>query len=140
MVCDFQPSGQPMHVFQAKENLGFAGGVNVTLRQFADDPKWSGVWLLNPDAEPEPAALAALIARAAETGAAIVGGALVSRATGRIQLYAGRWRRVIARGFNIGLNQARNAKVDVVEIERSMTYISGASLTPRDPSSTKRAL
>ena len=122
------PHGQPIHVLQAKSNFGFASGVNLTIRQFVKEPNWSAVWLLNPDAEPEPDALAALVARSGETGAAIVGSRLIFRATDRVQLYGGRWRPLIARGFNIGLNAPKDAAVDVSEIEQSMTYVSGASL------------
>ena len=43
-------------------------------------------------------------------------------------MYGGRWRALIARGFNIGMNAAGDADADTSEIERSMTYVSGASL------------
>lgn len=119
---------QPLHVFEAKANLGFAGGVNVTLRQFAGDPNWAAVWLLNPDTEADPNALSALVARARRTEAAIVGSRLVFRDSGRVQLYAGRWRPTVARGFNIGLNEPVDAPVDVDLVEKSLAYVSGASL------------
>ena len=119
---------QPIHLFEAKANIGFAGGVNVTLRQVAADPSWSSVWLLNPDTEPEARALSALVSRARSTGAAIVGSRLVFHDTGRVQLYGGRWRKMLARGFNIGLNKQRDDHVDTNAVEQSMNYVSGASL------------
>ncbi len=122
------PGNQAVHVFEAKENLGFAGGVNVTLRQFARDPGWTGVWLLNPDTEADPNAMSALVARARETGAAVVGSRLVFHDSGRVQLYGGRWRPTIARGFNIGFNQPGDAPVDTNSVEKLMTYACGASL------------
>ena len=121
-------SGQPVHVLQAKSNLGFAGGVNATLKQFERDQRWTAVWLLNPDAEPEPDALSALARRARETGAFIVGGRLVFRDSGQIQLYGGRWRPWLARGYNIGLNSPKDAPVDIQQIEDEMNYVGGASM------------
>ena len=120
--------GQPVHVLQANSNLGYAGGVNTSLRQFADDPRWAGVWLLNPDTQPEPGSLSALAQRAIETGAFIVGGRVVRQDTGRIQLYGGRWRRLIARGYNIGWGSLKDAPVDIEEVENAMDYVSGASM------------
>lgn len=121
------PGGAAVVLAQAKANLGFAGGVNVALRRVADDAGVRAVWLLNPDAQAEPQALAALIERAQATGADIVSSRLV-RSDGRIQLYGGRWRRAFARGFNIGFMAGRDDPVDIERIEREMDYVNGASL------------
>lgn len=123
--------GQRVHVLQAMTNLGFAGGVNVTLTQLADNPEWDAIWLLNPDAQPDPGALSALSQRARETGAFIVGGRLVHSDTGRIQLYGGRWRKLIARGYNIGLGSPKDAPVDTSKIENEMNYVNGAAMFVR---------
>jgi N-acetylglucosaminyl-diphospho-decaprenol L-rhamnosyltransferase len=123
-----QGGRQPVHLLQAKSNLGYAGGVNITLRQFAGDPRWSAIWLLNPDTLPEPDALTALAKRARETGAFIVGGRIVRQDTGRIQLYGGRWRKLIARGYNIGRGSPKDAPVNTEEIERVIDYVNGASM------------
>jgi GT2 family glycosyltransferase len=121
-------SGQVVRLYEAKTNLGYAGGVNVCIRQMRPDEKWSAVWVLNPDTEPEPGALAALIARAAEGPYDIVGSRLVFKSIARVQSYGGRWRPFLARGFNIGTNALLDAQPDVEAIEREMTYVSGASL------------
>ena len=120
--------GQPVLLLESRANLGFAGGVNVTLRQFARDPRWAAVWLLNPDAQPEPGALTALAKRASETGASIVGGRLVFSDTNRIQLYGGGWRPLMARGYNIGMGSPKDQPVVVAEIEKATRYVNGASL------------
>jgi GT2 family glycosyltransferase len=120
--------GQPIRLYEAKTNLGYAGGVNVCIRQMGPDDKWSAVWVLNPDTEPEPGALAALIARAAEGPYDIVGSRLVFKSIARIQSYGGRWRPFLARGLNIGTDAPLHAQPDVQAIEREMTYVSGASL------------
>jgi len=46
----------------------------------------------------------------------------------RIQLYGGRWRRWLGRGFNIGLGEAADAMPDVAAIERDLDYVAGASM------------
>ena len=51
----------------ATGNLGYAGGINAWLHQLQSLSDWKGVWVLNPDTEPEAYALAALVERA-ETG------------------------------------------------------------------------
>ncbi len=119
--------GQPLRIYGAMGNLGYAGGVNLSIRQMVMS-KWSAVWILNPDTEPHPGALAALIARAGVGPYGIVGSRLVFKSTGRIQSYGGRWRPLLGRGLNIGMNARLNAKPDVQAIEREMTYVSGASL------------
>ena len=124
-----RPQRQPIHVFSASSNSGFAGGVNVTLEAFSDDETWSSVWLLNPDTLPGPEALRALVERQAETGADIVGSRLVFASTGKVQVYGGgRWRPLLARGRNIGLGSESDAKVNAAEIERHLDFVFGASL------------
>jgi N-acetylglucosaminyl-diphospho-decaprenol L-rhamnosyltransferase len=123
-----RPAGQPVRIYGAMANLGYAGGVNLCIRQIGSNERWSALWVLNPDTEPHPGALAALIARAQEGPYGIVGSRLVFKSTGRIQSYGGRWRPLLGRGLNIGMNAPLNAKPDVQAIEREMTYVSGASL------------
>ena len=124
-----RPHQQKIHVLCAASNLGFAGGVNASLRAFADDENWSAVWLLNPDTIADPGALQALIERRAETGADIVGSRLVLASTGKIQVYGGgRWRPLLARGYNLGLGADGDAPVDAAEIEKDLDFVSGASL------------
>lgn len=123
-----RPVGQPIQVIQARENLGFAAGVNLTLKRFAPVGGWSAVWLLNPDTEPDPDALSALVARSRESGASIIGSRLVLSSSQQVQLYGGRWRPWLARGLNIGLGSPKDAPVNIETIENQMTYVNGASL------------
>ncbi len=123
-----QPGGQMVRVYRAKDNLGYAGGINVSIRQLEAAAPWSALWILNPDTEPDPQALAALVRRAREGRYGLVSSRLVFKATGRVQSYGGRWRPLIARGFNIGMNAPRDAIPDFDAIERRMDYVSGASL------------
>ena len=128
-TLSLRPHKQKLHVLCAAANLGFAGGVNASLRTFSDDDSWSAVWLLNPDTLVDPQALRALIERRAETGADIVGSRLVLASTGKIQFYGGgRWRPLLARGYNLGLGADGDAPVDAAQIEKDLDFVSGAAL------------
>src|SRR5262245_6302494 len=48
--------GQRVWVYRAKDNLGYAGGINVCIRQIDPTMPWSALWVLNPDTEPAPGA------------------------------------------------------------------------------------
>jgi GT2 family glycosyltransferase len=122
------PNGQPVFLHEARGNLGYAGGVNAALSRLADDPDWQAVWILNPDTKLDRNALAAALARLQAGGYGIVGSRLVLEATRRIHLYGGRWRTLLARGFNIGLGAPGDAAADVDDIERQMTYVCGAAM------------
>ena len=120
--------GQRIDIYRSRHNLGFAAGVNLTIRQIESDHGWSALWLLNPDTEPAPEALGALVERAAAGDYAIVGSRLVFKDTRRVQAYGGRWRALLARSVNIGMFAPEDAATDVPAIETQMTYVLGASL------------
>jgi N-acetylglucosaminyl-diphospho-decaprenol L-rhamnosyltransferase len=122
-----QGGGQPVRIYRATGNLGYAGGVNVSLGQLGPDDTWSALWILNPDTEPHPDALSALIARARE-GYGIVGSRLIFKSTQRVQCYGGYWRPTMASARNIGMNAPRDAMPDIAALERTMEYVNGASL------------
>jgi N-acetylglucosaminyl-diphospho-decaprenol L-rhamnosyltransferase len=117
-----------LEVHRAARNLGYAGGINAVLDIIANDRCWHAVWILNPDTEAAPGALAALEARAKLDRYGIVGGRMVLKHSGRIQMYGGRWRRWIARGWNIGFGRPSEAVPDVDAVERQMDYVCGASM------------
>jgi GT2 family glycosyltransferase len=125
------PGDQRLVLYRAVGNLGYAGGINTVLTALADDPSWSAVWILNPDTEPEPGALAALLRRLDEGDYGIVGSRLVLKSQGFVQMYAGRWRPWLARGFNIGRGRPVEEIPDVDAIEREMDYVCGASMLVR---------
>jgi len=125
-------AGQVVHLYDAGANLGYAGGINVCLAAIAAADRYDAVWILNPDTEPAPDAMAALVAHQQAGGYGIVGSRLVLKESGVIQLYGGRWRKWMARGFNIGLGAPADATPDVAAIERALDYVAGASmLAPR---------
>jgi GT2 family glycosyltransferase len=125
--------GIPIALHLASHNGGYAGGVNACLEQIKRGPAWHAMWVLNPDTEPDPGAIAALVAKADDGRYGAIGSRLVFKDSGRVQLYGGRWRRWMARGFNIGLNAPLDAQPDVAAVEREMTYVSGAALFATRP-------
>src|SRR3546814_9047085 len=54
------PGGQPIRAVKAPGNVGYAGGVNIGMKETATAGAW---WILNPDTLPDPDALAALSER-----------------------------------------------------------------------------
>src|SRR6266851_5759993 len=46
---------------RAAQNLGSGGGIKVWIARLLPVSGWEGSWVLNPDAEPEPGALRALV-------------------------------------------------------------------------------
>jgi N-acetylglucosaminyl-diphospho-decaprenol L-rhamnosyltransferase len=120
---------QLVRIYLANANLGYAGGINVCIRQLnPTEERWSAVWVLNPDTEPHPQALAALVDRARQGDYAIVGSRIVFKGTKQVQAYGGRWRLMMARGANIGMYQEANTVPSSEEVERRMNYVLGASL------------
>ena len=114
----------------AEGNLGYAGGVNAWLRPLMDQDGWNGVWILNPDAEPEPDALGALVARAESGRKGMVGSTILETGSEELVRFRGglQWRPLSARSVAIGLGERLDAPVDLAAIERSMESPSGASM------------
>ena len=59
------------------ENLGWAGGIDVWIDRLLPISGWEGIWILNPDAEPEPGALRALVECAVAGNKGMVGSTIV---------------------------------------------------------------
>jgi hypothetical protein len=62
-----------VQIGEACENLGYAGGVNAYLEPLLAVGDWPGVWVLNPDTEPEPTALNELVQYAVQHNRDMVG-------------------------------------------------------------------
>jgi GT2 family glycosyltransferase len=116
--------GQTVRVVAAPGNLGFAGGVNVCLREAADADAW---WILNPDTVPRSDALKAMVDRLLIGDCDAVGCTLY-RPDGRVQSNGGRWRAWLARAESMGNGVGINAVVDAAAIERGQSYLNGASM------------
>lgn len=136
--------GQLVTLIAAPGNPGYAGGVNRCLAATPDADAW---WILNPDTEPEPGALAALAQRLCRGDVAAVGGVLVTGRGGKTSgaetsgaettggetaggetLGGGRWRGWAARVEAIRRDTAPGADLTPAAIEPLLDYLSGASM------------
>jgi GT2 family glycosyltransferase len=118
------PGGQPVQTILAAGNLGFAGGVNICMHA---RPLASAWWILNPDAQPDPDALAELVTRLAEGDADAVAGTLYL--PGQIvQAHGGHWRRWLGRPLSMGRNDPLGEAPPRDAIEPRLSYLLGASM------------
>lgn len=127
------PAPSRLTVIQAKCNGGFAAGNNLALSYLLNQGTYDYFWLLNNDAFPAPDALSHLIARAEDDpDIGMVGSTLI---------YAGRPDTIQATGgaeFALSGGRASHlgselpfaclSKIDVLDVERRMAYIVGASM------------
>jgi len=116
--------GQPVEFVLAPCNLGFAGGCNLGIGHAGDADAY---WLLNPDTEPSPDALAALVSRLERGDCAAVGSELL-QGDGRSAGYGGVWHALSGRAESFGHGAPGGAVVDAAAIERRTNYITGASM------------
>lgn len=117
--------GQPVRALLAPGNLGYAGGVNLCIAAAPDADAW---WVLNPDTEAEPAALAAMVERLARGDCEAVGSVL-SMEGGTIQSLGGLWRARLARAVSLGYGEPLAALPDLAPgVEGRQNYLNGASI------------
>lgn len=116
--------GQSVEVILASGNLGYGGGVNVGL---AAAPHADAVWVLNPDTEVEPEAMAACVERL-NAGDCDAVGSPILLPSGMVQSYGGRWELPLARAVSIGFGRSAGEPIDGAAIEREQNYLNGASM------------
>jgi GT2 family glycosyltransferase len=114
----------------ANDNLGYAGGINAWLHHLLGIYGWKGIWVLNPDTEPEELALSALIGRAESGKKGMVGSTILDgEKPGHVRFRGGlHWQRLAARGIAIGLGERLDSQPDIFAIEAAMDSPSGASM------------
>jgi hypothetical protein len=117
-------AGQPITLLKSPANNGYASGINQCIAASLSADAW---WVLNPDTEPTPGALAALVRRLEQGDVQAVGGSLYFP-DGRVQSYGGIWRSWLARAVSIGSGSALRTVPDTAKIEREQNYLSGASM------------
>jgi N-acetylglucosaminyl-diphospho-decaprenol L-rhamnosyltransferase len=116
--------GQKVECLLAPGNLGYAGGVNHCILARPDSAGW---WVVNPDTQPEPQALSALMERLSKGDVHAVG-SMLYHPDGKVQAYGGWWRPALGRPISIGQGSKVSDPVDAAAIEARMNYILGASL------------
>ena len=117
-------NGQPVRATLAPRNLGYAGGVNACIALTSDADAW---WVLNPDTQPEPEAMALYVARFSLGDCEAVGSTIYLE-DGRVQSHGGRWRPWLARAESIGHGSSLSLVPEPAEIERQQNYLNGASM------------
>jgi N-acetylglucosaminyl-diphospho-decaprenol L-rhamnosyltransferase len=118
------PGGQAVRAVLADRNLGYAGGVNLCLRETQGADAW---WVLNPDTFPSAEALGAMVVRLRRGDCQAVGSTVHHKA-GVVQSHGGRWRKPFARAVSIGHGQLLASKPDPTAIETLQNYLNGASM------------
>lgn len=116
--------GQPMELLSAPGNPGYAGGINLAMERTQPADAY---WILNPDTQPEPGALEALMARLDRGGCSAVGHDLLS-GDGRLASRGGIWRKWSARAISLDKGKPWQPIPDIRALERRINYITGASL------------
>jgi len=117
-------NGQPVSLFLAPRNLGYAGGVNLCVQQSRGADAW---WVLNPDTLPEPDALRELVLEMGQGRAQVIGGLVLSDPD-VVGAYGGRWRAWLARAEAIGLGSRTSELIDRSAVECDLSYIPGCSM------------
>jgi N-acetylglucosaminyl-diphospho-decaprenol L-rhamnosyltransferase len=118
-----------VHVSEACENLGYAGGVNAYLKPLLVAAEWPGVWILNPDTEPEPDALKELVEYAEEHNRDMVGSRQRLRHERDIILGRGlAWRKWRAATRLVDYRVSAMVCPPPGEIEQRLDAPSGASM------------
>ena len=118
------PGGQAVRAVNAGANLGYAGGVN---RAMAEAPEADAWWILNPDTEPEPQALAAALQRLAVGDCEAVG-STVFLPDGTVQSHGGLWRVWLARAVSLGHGSPLATPADARVVEQRQSYLNGACM------------
>lgn len=124
VLPDRLAAGQLVRAVLASGNLGYAGGVNVCICETPHADAW---WVLNPDTQPDPAAMALQVMRLSVGDCEAVG-STIYLPDGRVQSHGGRWRSWLARAESIGHGSLLSAVPDPTAIEREQDYLNGASM------------
>jgi GT2 family glycosyltransferase len=125
-LCEHGPIVQ---IGGAKENLGYAGGVNVWARTLMDVAGGDGLWVLNPDTQPAANALAELIAYAETRGKGMVGSRVVSINNPNICGSRGlRWRRLLASPLGVDVHKPVPPPPDPDDVDARIDAPSGVSI------------
>jgi N-acetylglucosaminyl-diphospho-decaprenol L-rhamnosyltransferase len=114
---------------EARDNFGYAGGINAWLRPLLAEPDWTAVWILNPDTWPEPDALAELVAYAGKRGKGMVGSRLMIPGRSDIASSRGlKWNKLSARLTGVDIFAPVSPEPDPEDVERRMDSPTGPSM------------
>lgn len=123
-------AGAPLVLVRTGGNLGFAGGNNVGLR-YALARGFDAVWLLNNDTVVRPDTLTAMLeAMRRDPRVGMVGSTLLYyHDPETVQAWGGaRYNRWLALPRHVGAGQPAALAVDAAQVERRLSYVTGASM------------
>lgn len=118
-------------LIESGPNLGFAGGYNIVLRYALARDDFAYIWLLNNDTVVNADALSALVRRMrGKPDAGICGSTLMYyHAPETIQALGGaQYNKWLGTRTAIGAHRPASMPVEVAEVEKKMSYVSGASM------------
>jgi len=116
-------------IAEAKENLGYAAAINAWLTVLLAAPDWPGLWVLNPDTQPDAGALAELVAWSATRARGMVGSRIVpSRRPDLIHSRGLRWRPLHASTEAVDYHAPSAIAPDPDDVEARIDAPSGASV------------
>ena len=114
---------------EARDNFGYAGGINAWLRPLLTEAGWTAIWILNPDTWPEPDALAELVAYAGKRGKGMVGSRLMIPGRSEIASSRGlKWNNLSARLTGVDIFAPVSPEPDAEDVERRMDFPTGPSM------------
>lgn len=117
-----------VHIGEAKDNLGYGGGVNAWIRPLLPNPEWKGFWILNPDTVPDPMALKQLVDYGEQNGIGMVGSRLVYAHNPEIIASRGlQWNFWKASTVGIDKFHASSKRPNRADVDRRIDSPSGAS-------------
>lgn len=118
-------SGRRVILGLAPDNLGYAGGISAWLEPLMQVRGWHGAWILNPDTEPAPDALAALQAEVARSGKGMVGSRVME--DGQVRTFGLHWSWLLGRSTVVGRGAPVSPAPDPDAVAARMHAPSGAS-------------
>jgi N-acetylglucosaminyl-diphospho-decaprenol L-rhamnosyltransferase len=116
-------------VAEAEENLGYAGAINAWLHVLLTYSAWPGIWILNPDTQPQPSALAELVAWSTARRKGMVGSRVVRSPGAEYGFNRGlRWRPILATTAGVDKGTPIAVAPDPDNLEARLDAVSGASV------------
>ncbi len=120
--------GPWVHVAEMSSNLGYAGAINAWLGPLLQVGGWQAAWILNPDTEPMPSALAELMTWSRRRGCDMVGSRLIPTVhADRVHSRGLAWRRLAACTLAVDYHAPAGVEPDPDAVEARLSAPSGAS-------------
>lgn len=117
-------SGQRVAIIAAPDNPGYAGGINHCI---AAAPHADAYWVLNPDTEPAPQALEALVSLLVSGAYDAVGGIMLWP-DNRINSCGGQWVPWLAYSRSIGIGMPLAEAPQPEFVQSRLSFIMGGAL------------